>query len=462
MTDHHLDDIWRSLSRDLHAAVGDSLFDMWLAGLEPIEFDGRVLTLAASVDVQAWVADRFGGILDAVCESILGPGTCVRLVVSSGSAAAGSSSTAVTAPLVTEPAPVSLNPKYVFDQFVIGAANRFAHAAALAVAENPGTSYNPLLLCGPPGVGKTHLLHAIGNYLTRHENGMRVRVTTGEAFANEFIAALRSKRIEVFKARHREVDILLVDDIQFLISKVRTEEEFFHTFNALRDGGAQIVLTTDRSPSELDGLQERLRDRFAAGLVADIRPPDRPTRIAALRKRAQLDGLDVRDPRVLEVIADRATANLRGLEGALVRVVAFASLTGRPLEPALAEEVLDDLGMTQRTVGSRPVTGPSIEEVQSLTCDAFGLTREDLLSPSRAGRISWPRHVAMYLAREHTNASLPVIGEHFGGRGHTTVLHAVRRTAERIATDQEAAELVNSLSAQLSIRGRRARGDRDD
>ncbi|CAB4881343.1 unannotated protein [freshwater metagenome] len=458
MNDHPLDDIWRVIASELRDAVGESLFDVWLAGLQPVEFDGVTLIVTSSSGTGEWVADRFGAVLNAVASSVLATEVTVRVLEG---AAPNTPAKTPQAP-VAATAGVALNPKHVFDQFVIGAPNRFAHASALAVAENPATAYNPLLLCGAPGVGKTHLLHAIGNYLERHEPGLRVLATTGEAFANDFISALRTKQIDRFKSRHRDIDVLLVDDVQFLISKVRTEEEFFHTFNALRDGGAQVVLTTDRSPAELDGLQERLRDRFAAGLVANIGPPDRATRIAALRKRAQIDQLVITDDGVFDVLADRADANLRNLEGALVRVVAFSSLTGRPLDRELAAEVLDDLGMVRRSVGTRPIGGPSIDDVQRITCSAFGLTREDLLSPSRAGHISWPRQLAMYLARQHTGASLPAIGEQFGGRGHTTVLHACRRAAQRIAAEAQTAELVNSLSAQLSIEARIVDGDRRD
>ncbi len=343
----------------------------------------------------------------------------------------------------------SPNPKYTFDQFVIGGSNRFAHAAALAVAENPGTAYNPLYLCGPPGVGKTHLLHAIATYLDRYAGGLRIQLTSGEAFANDFIGALHGGNIDAFKARHRGVDVLLVDDVQFLMAKARTEEEFFHTFNHLRDAGAQIVLTSDRPPADLDRLADRLRDRFASGLIAEVLPPDLQTRRAVLLKRVALDGLPTPPGEVLDTIAQRITVNLRALEGALIRVVAFASLTARPVDRELATQVLDELGSPAGDPGASGRT-PTVTEVQQLTCEAFGLTREELLSSSRVARVAWPRQVAMYLAREHTGASLPSIGAEFGGRGHTTVLHACRRTAERVAADPEASQTVRDLRARLS------------
>jgi chromosomal replication initiator protein len=340
------------------------------------------------------------------------------------------------------------NPRYTFDQFVIGGSNRFAHAAALAVAENPGTAYNPLYLCGPPGVGKTHLLHAIATYLDHYAGGLRIRLTSAEGFANEFIGALQGGGIDAFKARHRDVDVLLVDDVQFLMAKARTEEEFFHTFNHLREAGAQIVLTSDRPPRDLAKLEDRLRDRFESGLVAQVLPPDLQTRRAVLLKRAALDGIAPPPADVIDTIAGRITVNLRALEGALIRVVAFASLTSRPVDSELADEVLDELGPARESPGTR--RAPTVDEIQRITCQAFGVTHEELLSASRAARVAWPRQVAMYLAREHTGASLPTIGAEFGGRGHTTVLHACRRTAERIAADPEVGQTVADLSTRLS------------
>jgi chromosomal replication initiator protein len=311
-------------------------------------------------------------------------------------------------------------------------------------------------------VGKTHLLHAIGTYLERHDASLRVRLATAETFANDFVAAIRSRGMDAFKARYRAVDVLLVDDVQFLMAKARTEEEFFHTFNAVRDAGAQVVVTSDRIPRDLDGLEDRLRDRFDAGLVATLTRPDAATRRTALRKRAAIDDLPVGEA-VLELIAARVTTNLRALEGALIRVVAFASLSGRPVDVPLAEEVLGELAPpSPPSAGTGSAAQPTIDDVQRLTCQAFGITRDELLSASREARLAWPRQVAMYLAREHTDASLPTIGERFGGRGHTTVLHACRRTATRVAGDPEASHLVHDLSTQLSTDPRSRGGDRDD
>jgi chromosomal replication initiator protein len=338
------------------------------------------------------------------------------------------------------------NPKLTFDHFVIGDCNRLAHAAALTVAEMPAQSYNPLFICGPPGVGKTHLLSAIANLLLLHNPDLSVRCTTGEAFTNAFLGALGDGHTEAFKAAFRDVDVLLVDDVQFLERKARTEEEFFHTFNALHDGGRQIVLSSDRPPHDLQALEDRLRERFQAGLVADIKPPDLCTRLAILRKRAAHDGVELADPHALQIIAERVHSNVRALEGALIRIVAFSSLTGRPLTAELAEEVLAGL-YPRRSQPGHPAR--DVGEIQRATCELFGLSSDELLSTSRTSRIAWPRQLAMYLTRELTGESLPAIGRHFGGRDHTTVMHACRRTSARLADDASAREAVDKLCRVL-------------
>jgi len=327
-----------------------------------------------------------------------------------------------------------------------------AHAAALTVAELPAQAYNPLFICGPPGVGKTHLLSSIAGLLLSHNPGLVVRCTTGEAFTNEFLGALSGGRTDGFKTSFRQVDVLLVDDVQFLERKTKTEEEFFHTFNALYDAGRQIVLSSDRPPQDLQALEDRLRERFEAGLVADIKPPELATRLAILRKRAHHDHIELTDPRVLEAIAERVTLNVRALEGALIRVVAFSSLTGRPLTIELATEVLD--GLYPVSTGHRRRGPTSVGEIQTAACEHFGLSTAELLSTARTARIAWPRQVAMYLSRELTGESLPSIGRHFGGRDHTTVLHAWRRTTARIASDADSREAVQKLCDQLGCERR--------
>ena len=420
---------------------GESV-ELWLDPLRPLQLDGTRLVLAAEPGLRDWIESRFGRCLAAAAANVLGDEADVELVPDPGPAG--------PAPLapVLELDEGALNPKLTFEQFVIGDSNRFAHAAALAVAELPGQAYNPLFIYGPPGVGKTHLLHSIGNYVRAFGGGLTVRATTTERFTSEFVAALHAGAVDRFKGRFRRADVLLIDDVQFLESKARTEEEFFHTFNALHEAGSQLVLTSDRLPRDLAALEDRMRERFEAGLVADIGAPDRAVRLAVLRKRVQHDGVRLADPEALHVIADRVADNLRALEGALIRVVAFHSLTGRALDAELAAEVLDGLYPARGRL-AQPVPTPTIELIQQMTCEAFGVTHDELVSHDRTARIAWPRQVAMYLCREHTDHSLPAIGKRFGGRNHTTVLHACRRTSERLASDQDAFDAVRTLSARL-------------
>jgi chromosomal replication initiator protein len=436
---------WKRIRAELRSAVTDSTWHLWLEPLELRTLHDGVLLLAAPEGARERVADRYGRLLQACAAAVVGPEVVVEFVGPGDPGGDPGAPAHGGAPEQPRPASAaaSLNPRYCFEQFVIGESNRLAHAAALAVAEMPGLAYNPLFLCGPPGLGKTHLLHSIGNYVREHGAGTTVRYTTVEEFTNHFVGALHGGDIDSFKAAYRGVDVLLVDDVQFLQSKARTEQEFFHTFNALHASGAQLVLSSDRPPRDMDALEDRLRERFEAGLVCDLRPPDAAVRRTILRKRARQDGLEGLDARALEVIADRVVANVRALEGALVRVVAFASLTGRPVTGELAAEVLDGLYPDLRPHAR------TVRDIQERTAAAFGLTPDELLATGRSTRATWPRHVAMYLSRELTDQSLPAIGEAFGGRSHTTVLNACRRTAERIATDGEAYDAVQRLTREL-------------
>jgi chromosomal replication initiator protein len=438
--------IWTEIQAELRRAVPEATYDIWLAPLEPLALDDGTLVLAAPAALRTWVTERFARVLEACAAVVVGPAIRVD-VVPAGEAARSATTGAGHRTLAPAGETERLNPKFTFDQYVIGDSNRLAHAAALAVAELPAQAYNPLFIYGPPGVGKTHLLHSIGNYVLAYGGGLTVRYTTVESFTNQFIAALQSGGVDGFKGRYRHNDVLLIDDVQFLASKAKTEEEFFHTFNALYDSGSQLVLTSDRLPRDLDALEDRLRERFEAGLVTDIRPPDLAMRMTVLRKRVQHDGIAIQDDAVLHAIAEHIPTNIRALEGALIRVVAYASLTARPLTGALAQEVLAGLYPAPR--GARP----TITEIQTMTCEAFGITRDELLSASRAGRLAWPRHVAMYLAREYTDATLPAIGASFGGRNHTTVMHACRRTAQRLAADLDAYETVRGLTERLTSSG---------
>ena len=341
--------------------------------------------------------------------------------------------------------PARLNPKYAFDTFVIGASNRFAHAAAVAVAEAPAKAYNPLFIYGESGLGKTHLLHAIGHYAQHLFAGARVRYVSSEEFTNDFINSIRDGKAETFRRRYREVDILLVDDIQFLEHKEGTQEEFFHTFNTLHNANKQIVISSDRPPKQLSTLEDRLRTRFEWGLITDVQPPDLETRIAILRKKAAQDRLAA-PPDVLEFIASKISRNIRELEGALIRVTAFASLNRQLVDLSLAEVVLKDLIPAE---GGPEITGATI---MAATADYFGLTMEDLCGSSRSRMLVTARQIAMYLCRELTDLSLPKIGQMFGGRDHTTVIHADRKIRaqmpERRATYNQVAELTHRIKTR--------------
>jgi chromosomal replication initiator protein len=338
--------------------------------------------------------------------------------------------------------PARLNPKYTFETFVIGASNRFAHAAAVAVAEAPAKAYNPLFVYGESGLGKTHLLHAIGHYAFSLYPGVRVRYVNSEEFTNDFINSIRDDKSSAFQRRYRDVDVLLIDDIQFLQGKVQTQEEFFHTFNTLHNANKQVVITSDLPPKQLSGFEERMRSRFEWGLITDVQPPEPETRIAILRKKAITERLEVRDD-VLEYIASKISTNIRELEGALIRVTAFASLNRQQVDLSLAEIVLKDLIPADDTSAITAAT------IMAQTAAYFGLTMEDLCGSSRSRVLVNARQIAMYLCRELTDLSLPKIGQQFGGRDHTTVIHADRKIrhlmAERHKTYNEVTELTTRI-----------------
>ncbi|MFF4957960.1 chromosomal replication initiator protein DnaA [Streptomyces sp. NPDC001222] len=369
-----------------------------------------------------------------------------------GPAGPGLPPTGAPGPLAAQPAPATgpgeptarLNPKYLFDTFVIGASNRFAHAAAVAVAEAPAKAYNPLFIYGESGLGKTHLLHAIGHYARSLYPGTRVRYVSSEEFTNEFINSIRDGKADAFRKRYRDMDILLVDDIQFLAQKESTQEEFFHTFNTLHNANKQIVLSSDRPPKQLVTLEDRLRNRFEWGLITDVQPPELETRIAILRKKAVQEQLNA-PPEVLEFIASRISRNIRELEGALIRVTAFASLNRQPVDLGLTEIVLKDL------IPGGEDAAPEITAtaIMAATADYFGLTVEDLCGTSRGRALVTARQIAMYLCRELTDLSLPKIGAQFGGRDHTTVMHADRKIralmAERRSIYNQVTELTNRI-----------------
>ena len=436
------DSLWIDLSRRLRETLSDSTYATWFSEAGPGELDTDAFQIVVGNDfTREWIEGHFLGLIKAAARDTLGREVRVAVTVRDDEPAVAVVETRAEAG-PTEPQP-GTNPKYTFDNFVIGSSNRFAHAAALAVAETPAQAYNPLFIYGGTGLGKTHLLQAIGAYVSEHSRRWTTRYVTSETFMNDFINSLRDKRIEGFKQRYRTYDVLLVDDIQFFEGKERIQEEFFHTFNSLYEAGRQIVISSDRPPKEIATLEDRLRSRFEWGLITDIQAPDLETRIAILRKRVAADGIAIPDPEVLTFIASRVASNIRELEGALTRVLAFSSLTGLPLTVDLAEQVLRDLFPGE---GSSEVT---ISRIQEAVSDRFGLTVLELVSPRRSQAVAYPRQVAMYLSRELTDASLPKIGKEFGGRDHTTVMHANAKITRLISEDRSVYNLVQDLTARI-------------
>ena len=420
------DAAWQEIQERLRASVPDSTFRLWLEPLRAVGAQGRTLYLAAPEGIRAWVERRYSSLIrEALAETgcaLEEVGFAEAEMPDSPDGEAGES---------------ELNPNYTFERFVIGAGNRLAHAGALAVAEAPSEAYNPLFLHGPPGLGKTHLLVAIANYLRVHAPGLSVRYTTAERFTNEFVAALRSSGAERFKAHYRDLDVLLVDDVQFLQGKQHTEEEFFHTFNALYEGGSQLILSADRIPSELAALAERLRDRFEWGLTIPVEPPDLPTRVVVLDRLAREAGIEATSRDALTELAQRIDSNVRQLHGALTKVIAHTSLTAKPLSAELIAELIPR--------GSRSAAVTPVEEIQQLAASTFGVSRSELIGPTRAAAPLRARQVAILLTREMTDLSLPQIGRSFGDRDHSTILNSLRRAEARLADDPELAERVSQL-----------------
>jgi chromosomal replication initiator protein len=435
------DSVWNDISGRLREALNENTFSTWFAEVEAVGITDDEFVLSVPNDfTREWIEGHFLGLIEAALAEIAGV-RAIRLQIAEQ----------LPKPLQAEPKlherptqpGLSINAKYTFDSFVIGSSNRFAHAAALAVAEAPAQAYNPLFIYGGTGLGKTHLLQAVSQYVGEHAGDLSVRYVTSETFMNDFINSLRDKRIEGFKQRYRTYDLLLVDDVQFFEHKERIQEEFFHTFNSLYESGSQIVMSSDRPPRDIATLEERLRSRFEWGLITDIQPPDLETRIAILRKRVKTDNINVPDSQVLTFIASRVSTNIRELEGALTRVVAFCSLTGRPMNEELAQDVLKDVFPQ----GDLPQV--TIERIQEITSERFGLSLDELCGDRRSQNIVYPRQVAMYLSRELTDSSLPKIGKQFGGRDHTTVIHATSKIARMIREDRSVYNLVQELTARI-------------
>jgi chromosomal replication initiator protein len=433
-----IDQLWDDIRDELRRDTPDFKFHIWIDPLELAAVHGKTLYVRAPEHIRTSVAERYLPLLRRAAAQRFDRQAVVEVVGPAWTAPANDGA----APAEETPRAARLNPKYSFEQFVIGEGNRFAHAASLAVAELPAQAYNPLFLHGRPGLGKTHLLHAIGNYVQHYGAGLRVRYATIEEFTTGFVDAVRRHRTGDFKDDFRGADVVLIDDVQFLAGRTKTREEFFHTFNALLDSGRQLVISSDRSPEELPDLEARLAERFRAGLVVELESPPATLRRAILAKRARVDGVDVSGD-VLAEIAHRVDSSVRALEGALIRVVAYASLKGEQATPALVRHVLRRLGED---------TAPDacgLSEILDAAAQEFGVERESLLARDRRPDVAMARQVAMYVARELTEHSLPEIGRGIGGRNHSTVLHAVNRISAAVRTDAAVRKAVDNLHRRL-------------
>ncbi len=443
--------IWCAAQEKLRSMLSAETYNLWFAPLRAVAVDNHSLLVEVANDFcEVWLKDNYLSLLQDVLGQVSGRPMHIQFTVANASAAQCSQS---TAPATSEKTCVHqdratalsencFNPKYTFDTFVVGNNNNFAHAAALAVAQAPGKSYNPLFIYGGVGLGKTHLLHAIGQAVLSQRKAARVAYVTSEKFTNEYIDGIQNNQLVRFRRKYRQTEVLLIDDVQFLAGKERIQEEFFHTFNALHEAHRQIVLTCDRPASEIQNLEQRLVSRFEWGLVADLQPPDVEVRLAILQKKAALMGLALPDE-IMNFLANRIRSNIRRLEGALVRVASYVPLTGKKLTIEIVEELLRDILHEE---GRYTI---SIETIQKRVAEHFDIRLADMTSKRRPENIAFPRQIAMYLARQLTGCSLTAIGEAFGGRDHGTVLHACRIVKDRMEVDANVRQTVHYLEKQL-------------
>ncbi|MGK7377259.1 chromosomal replication initiator protein DnaA [Planococcus sp. 1R117A] len=443
----HLDELWSSVLAQVETKISKPSFETWLKSTKLLSYQNDTVTISAPNSfARDWLENHYVHLITGILSDSTGNDLLIKFVVPKDQ---DMDDFQLPAPRIKpgqnehqEFLPGMLNPKYTFDTFVIGSGNRFAHAASLAVAEAPAKAYNPLFIYGGVGLGKTHLMHAIGHYVLEHNPDAKVVYLSSEKFTNEFINSIRDNQTVDFRNKYRSVDILLIDDIQFLAGKEQTQEEFFHTFNTLHEESKQIIISSDRPPKEIPTLEDRLRSRFEWGLITDITPPDLETRIAILRKKAKADGLDIPND-VMTYIANSIDSNIRELEGALIRVVAYSSLINRDMSAELAAEALKDI-----MPNSKPKV-VTILDIQHAVGDQFNVKLEDFKTKRRTKDIAYPRQVAMYLSREMTDFSLPKIGEEFGGRDHTTVIHAHEKISKMLKDNQQLQQDVKDIRSAL-------------
>ncbi|NLT20167.1 MAG: chromosomal replication initiator protein DnaA [Syntrophomonadaceae bacterium] len=417
---------WKKVLQLIRDEIGDTSYEIWFSQVKYNTMrNNKVFITVPNTLTREWIESRYLETMQNQMRSLTVQDVSLVLTTEPVTEKEGSFP--------------SLNPRYSFDTFVVGNSNRFAHAACYAVGESPSRAYNPLFIYGGVGLGKTHLMHAIGHHILTQENSSRVMYVSSEQFTNELISSIRDDKTAAFRNKYRNIDVLLIDDIQFLAGKERTQEEFFHTFNTLYEANKQLVISSDRPPRNIPTLEDRLRSRFEWGLITDIQPPDLETRIAILRKKAQTDGLNIPYD-ILDYIANYIESNIRELEGALIRLVAFATITNKPLNMDTAAEALKDI---------LPPPGPTkitIEMIQKEVCSYYNVETSELISKKRHKQIVLPRQVAMYLCRSLTDASFPQIGDQFGGRDHTTVIHSVEKMEREIQTDLELAAVIEMFT----------------
>lgn len=443
-------DLWNGALANIEKKISKPSFDTWLKSTKAHSLQGDILTVTAPNEfARDWLEERYSQLIAGILYELTGEELFVKFIIPQNQNEEDLDLPVPPKKIRKDDEPVDLplnmlNPKYTFDTFVIGSGNRFAHAASLAVAEAPAKAYNPLFIYGGVGLGKTHLMHAIGHYVLDHNPSAKVVYLSSEKFTNEFINSIRDNKAVDFRNKYRNVDVLLIDDIQFLAGKEQTQEEFFHTFNTLHEESKQIVISSDRPPKEIPTLEDRLRSRFEWGLITDITPPDLETRIAILRKKAKAEGLEIPNE-VMLYIANQIDSNIRELEGALIRVVAYSSLINKDINADLAAEALKDI-----IPSSKPKV-ITIFEIQRVVGEHYSVKLEDFKAKKRTKSVAFPRQIAMYLSRELTDFSLPKIGEEFGGRDHTTVIHAHEKISKLLQTDAQLQKQMKQINELLRI-----------